>query len=135
MDVESDSDYDIDILNDNGMDTEEKYVYVLNKHIKLIKKYRELCINYSENTIIQSMHDMKERYEELQRETVSLFRYNQLEKDYKHQNKVINAVLVILEKTSNRLRDIELLDKDKEIYRCEIELLIITDLLQEIIKN
>jgi hypothetical protein len=126
--------YDIDLINDKQLDMEEKYVFMYDKYIKLYNKYKKLNKEFSENTIIQSMNDMKERYEQLERESISLYMYEELEKKYNKQNKVINAVLTILENTSNRLRKLDnvlLIDKQKELYRCEIELVIISELLEQ----
>jgi hypothetical protein len=125
---------DLEVLQDEDLDYSEKYTFILDKYIKLFRKYKDLKLEYSENTVIQSMNDMKERYEQLQRETVSLYRFNELQQKYKKQSKVINAVLVILENTSKRLRNLDSFlhtDRQKEVYRCEIELLIINELLEE----
>lgn len=127
-------DFDVDLLNDNQLELEEKYVYLYDKYITLLKKYKDLCNEYSENTIIQSMKDMKERYQQLEMETVPLYRYEDLEKRNNKQKRVINAVLTILENTSKRMRLLDnsvLFDKQKDLNRCEIELVIIKELLEE----
>jgi hypothetical protein len=131
------NDFEIDTFNDEEMDTDDKYIYLLDKYTKLLKNYKSLCNEYSENTIIESMNEMKERYEQLQKDTVSIYRYNELDKKYKKQNKVITAIYVIIENTINRLRDMDfnmMYDKQKDIYRCEIELMIILELLEQFAK-
>jgi len=142
------SDYDEVIINDEEMEwlndtkenAEDKYVYLLDKYMKLLKIHKNLCSEYSENTIIQSMNEMKERYEQLQKDTVPLYKYSDLDKKYKKQNKTITGVLVILEKTAQRLRDLDFnisnipFDFEKQLYRCEIELVIICELLEQFVK-
>jgi hypothetical protein len=126
---------DIDLMEDKQLDMEEKYYFMYDKYMKLYNKYKKLNKEFSENTIIQSMNDMKERYEQLERESISIYMYEELEKKYNKQNKVINAVSTILENTSNRLRKLDnflLIDKQKELYRCEIELAIIYELLEQL---
>lgn len=128
------------IINDGEVDIEDKYIYLLEKYTRLYNKYEELKKEYSENTIIQSMNEMRDRFEELKKDTVSKYKYNLLEEKNRQQNRAINAVLVILENTSKKLRliDIEMqlpIEIQKDLYRSEIELAIIMELLENIVKE
>ena len=50
----------------------------------LVKEIESLKKQLNENTVIESMNDMKEQYEELKRESVSRELYDQLIYDYKN---------------------------------------------------
>lgn len=141
LEIDEEFKLDIDVLNNYDLESSEKYVYIKDRYNKLLERYKELCILYSENTVIQSMNDMRDRFEQLQRETVSLYRYNELDKKYKKQNKSINAIHVILENTCKRLRDtiretsksttFDSTYDNSNLYKCEMELMIINELLEK----
>jgi len=63
---------------------------------KLLDEHNALKLEYSENTIIQSMNDMKEKYNELVKNTVPLYRYDALhERKQVVQNKLIATSVLI----------------------------------------
>jgi hypothetical protein len=69
----------------------EKYNKLLNENEVLKKTISEL----NENTIIESMNDMKIRYQELMNSTVSLEKYNTIQSMFKKAVKVINGIEII----------------------------------------
>lgn len=100
----------------------------------LESKYKRLQNDYSENTIIQSMNEMKERYDKLMLETVPKYRYEILLKKYNSHLKKINAVNVLLHHVIKRLKVIEqnaLDGYEMDVYRIEFELLSIREILED----
>lgn len=100
----------------------------------LKKEHEELKYEYSENTIIQSMNDMKNRYEELIRNTVSLVKYNTLEEKYNKLARNCISSITMIDRVYKYLRRIE----DNPFYRdapdfrkIELEMTIISEILQD----
>lgn len=75
---------------------ESKYKELVDKYERLLDEHIRLQQEYSENTIIQSMRDMKEQYQQLMESTVPIYRYTFINDKYKHIQRVCDAVLVIL---------------------------------------
>lgn len=97
-------------------------------------KYNCLQKDYSENTIIQSMNDMKERYEQLMLNTVSRYRYENLLKKYNCYSKKICTINILLHHTMKRLKILEqnaLDGNEMDLYRIEFELLTIKEILED----
>lgn len=67
------------------------------EHDKFKKEYEKLKYDYSENTIIQSMNDMKEKYEELVSSSIPIYRYEYLEKKYENLKQKSSAVSVLID--------------------------------------
>jgi|UniRef100_A0A6C0DUN8 hypothetical protein len=96
--------------------------------------YKELQREYSENIIIQSMNEMKERYEQLMLDTVSKYRYENLLQKYNCYSKKINAVNVLLHHIMKQLKVIEhhaLDGYEMDVYRIKFELLSIKEILED----
>lgn len=123
---------------------QEKYNLLLEEHKTLKSKYDEtkskyaqLKHDYSENTIIQSMNDMKERYDELVNTSVSLYKYEYLEKKWNNIKEKGTTVIVLLDYLASNLRKMEydinyntFLDEKK----LEFQMNIMKDLLEEGLK-
>lgn len=99
---------------------------------KLQCKYDLLEIEYSENMIIQSMNEMKQRYDTMIKSTVPLYKYklltekhNELIKNYSGCNVLLEHVLKILKSIENNV----ICDKNA-LFKAELELLTIKDILE-----
>lgn len=101
---------------------------------ELESKYKKLQLEYSENTIIQSMNDMKKRYEQLITSTVSKYKYDILTKKLNDQSKKIYTTVVL---TDHILKRLKLLEQyinegvEMDLYRIEFELLTIKEILED----
>lgn len=102
---------------------------------QLQKMYNELKKEYSENFIIQSMDDMKKRYDRLLQTSVPNHKYSLLNEKYTQMIKKVSACVFLIENVSKVTRGLHDLaynfaDKQKMV-RLETELIIIKELLEE----
>lgn len=95
------------------MESTDEFLQLKREYSKLLEKFQELQVEhddlqmeYQENTIIQSMNDMKERYEQLMTSTVSLFKFNLLEKKFNELYRMASAGSVIIEHVKKQLTDL-----------------------------
>jgi seryl-tRNA synthetase len=84
-------------LSERHSELSERHSELSERHSELSEKYIQLENEYSENTIIQSMNDMKMKYDELVESTVSTYKYNILDKKYKKLTRIITCGSVLLE--------------------------------------
>ena len=63
---------EIENIKKDYIKLQEDYVKLQEDYVKLQEEYDKLLNDYSENVIIQSMNDMKQKYDTLLRSTVSL---------------------------------------------------------------
>lgn len=113
---------------------EESELWQLERE-ELILKYEELHQETNENTIIQSMRDMKEQYEELQLLTVSKYKYENIVEKYLNLKRTCEAVLVLVNHSHNILLKRERgLFNESILKRIDSSLTVIHDVLNEILK-
>ncbi len=85
-------------------DNNDEYEKLKNEHMKLkdeyevlLEKYKKLENDYSENVIIQSMQEMKERYDRLVEYSVPLSKYSSILDKYTYMCNNLIGVNVIIE--------------------------------------
>ena len=105
------------------------------EHEELKIEHEDLQLNYSENIIVQSMNDMKEKYEQLQKNTIPLFKYQLLNEKYKTFVKNFSGCIVLTEHVIKVLRQIEDNNNNSHtrknlVYKAEIELMTLKDILE-----
>jgi len=101
---------------------------------ELDTKYKKLQHDYSENIIIQSMNDMKRRYEDMLVNTVSKYKYESAIKKINNYFKKICTTSVLLNHVMKRIKTMEQHTSDAgemNLYRIDFELLTILEILQE----
>jgi len=92
---------------------------------ELEKKYKELEESYKENAIIESMNEMKQQYDHLVLNSISLQRYKHLENKYNQEiNKGI-AVSVFLDHVLKKLKSCQDLSTQSSSFNCKLQLEII----------
>lgn len=128
----------------------QDYEALLNKHDSMILKFKELQLNYDEleekyneldenykeNTIIQSMNEMKKKYDSLIINTVPKYRYNLLSNKCEEMSKVFSSVEVIVNhiaKGIKRLDNHGTIDTNA-VYKIQLELLILKEIIQDVIE-
>jgi len=93
-----------------------------------------LRAEFSENTIIQSMNDMKDRYNHLVATTVGLPNYNKIKGELEEIKRKIIGVGVLVDHVINILKSIEtetyMTNVKNKIYKIELELLILKEILE-----
>jgi hypothetical protein len=103
------------------------------KYLSEIASLKEQIKHLNENTVIQSMNDMKEQYEKLKRE------YHELRFDNKRLLKSINAIEIINNLILRKLFDISYFEGiEKFLSSCGIDISDITKnsrLIDEIITD
>lgn len=105
------------------------------EHDELLEKYNTLQNEYSENTIIQSMHDMKERYEILLETTVSIYKYELLERKCDRLTNYGIATKVLVDhllKLAKKLEEKLVASERSDLYKIEVHLMAISDMLEDL---
>ena len=113
-------------------DTE--YERLLKKYNNLHKMYTDLQHEYSENVIVQSMNDMKRRYDELMENTVPTYKYNLAVEQKKHMLESIIGSCVIIDHVKRELKKVEtetLLDRTNRLFKVQLELIMLKDILKD----
>jgi hypothetical protein len=122
----------------NKQDLYQRFVELENKYTELHKEHTNLLEEYKENVIIQSMNEMKERYERLLKTSVPKIKYEMLSEKYLKVLKTSSGCTVILDHTTDLIHKAERsYSTDFKYYLSKIEsdLLLVKDLLEESIKN
>lgn len=104
----------------------------------LILELEGLKHEYSENTVIQSMNDMKERYNELIRTTVSIYKYRELETKYFKLYRCIYSMLSLIHHVQKLINDIDsklLYDRQNTLNRTKNDLLTMQDIIEDVIEE
>lgn len=107
-----------------------KYKELFERNAELLKSYKELEEMYSENTVIQSMNDMKERYQELMQTTVPKFKYTFLEEKHEKLVRAAIGISAMLDNFSRQLRKDSSMDRIKKI---QIGLSLLKEMIDEYI--
>ena len=121
-------------LEEHCDEIKDMYDELKGNYSELSKKYAELLNEYSENTIIQSMNDMKNRYNELMIDTISICKYNELQDKYDVVSKNSIANLILLERVFRYLKYIKNNNNYKETdegLKLELELIMIKEIIEE----
>jgi hypothetical protein len=110
------------------------------EYADLHDKYTKLLSDYSENTIIQSMNDMKAKYDEMLLSTIPVFKYNQIMEKCKKYEKERQASIVLLEHISKGLFQCEnarLLNSYRvnQLKKAQTGLLLLKEILESESKN
>lgn len=119
-------------------DLYKRFVELENKYIELHKEHTNLLEEYKENVIIQSMNEMKERYERILKTSVSKIKYEMLSEKYLKTLKTSSGCTVILDHTTDLIHKAEKsYSTDLKYYLSKIEndVSLIKDILEESVKN
>lgn len=113
----------------------EKNQKVIKEYEELDNKYATLVDNYKENTIIQSMNDMKKKYDSLIANTVPNYRYNMLNTKYEELVKVITSLEIFINHISKAVKNLEDTSTydSNLVYKIQLELLILKEIIQDAI--
>ena len=102
---------------------------------RLKSEYEILKLEYSENHIIQSMNDMKERYERLVSTSVPNHKYQLILEKFSKLCKHTTSSIVLLDHIGKNIRSIEKLSFIHEIKnllaKVDLQLTTTKDILQE----
>ncbi|NBP00274.1 MAG: hypothetical protein EBU90_09150 [Proteobacteria bacterium] len=121
-------------------DSTDKYVdksiydTLLVKYNELTEKYQKLQHDYSENTIVESMNDMKRKYEQLVANTVPAYKYNLINEKYERLSHTFIGSEILIDhivKGLKRLETVSAMDRTNLLYKIQLELLILKEILQD----
>jgi sugar-specific transcriptional regulator TrmB len=110
-----------------------EYVKLQNEYVKLQSEHANLQNEYSENTIIQSMNEMKDRYTKLMQTTVPNFKYKLLSEKYISLVKRVSASCVFIDHILKSLDDIDMVrtnDKN-EMTKIKFQLVNIKEIFED----
>lgn len=115
-------------LLQNYMSLQEEHEQLRLEQEQLKLEHQKLLNEYSENTIIQSMNEMKTRFEDLERNTVSRSTYNTLVKKCQMLIKSMTAASVILDHLSKSVYN-----QNVAAYKLEMEIKILKEIMEDTI--
>ena len=124
--------------------TENESLHVENERLRmanerLISEYERLQSEYKENVIIQSMNDMKSRYDRLLQTTVPNHKYNVLYEKYTKLVKYITTCSVLLDHMYKGVQTLrgtyQSPNASQTTSKIESEIDLIRELLQESLDN
>lgn len=110
------------------------YNALLKKYNTLYQQYQDLKIEYSENVIIQSMNDMKKKYEDMLESTVPKYKYDLLVEQKKKMFESVIGSCVIVDYLKRELKKIEtesLIDRSNRLFKIQLELFMLKDILKD----
>lgn len=123
-----------DILKNNNTNLQETHEDLQEKYDNLNEKYEKLLHDYSENVIIQSMNDMKHKYDTLIKSSVSLYKHQILQDKFTNLIRSFSGCSVLIDHTIKVLKqskNVHLLDKKNLISKAELELVTIKEILED----
>ena len=101
----------------------------------LSKEHERLVSDYRENIIVQSMNDMKERYDRLLQTTVPNHKYNLLLEKYNKMVKYFTTCSVLTDHIYKMIKQTERLtfsnDIKQNLYKIEMEINLTKDILED----
>jgi hypothetical protein len=121
-------------LQDKYDNLQDKYDNLQDKYDKLFEDYNILSENYSENIIIQSMNDMKIKYETLIKSSVSLYKHQLLQEKFTRLIRGFSGCSVLIDHTIKVLKESKnttFIDKKNLISKAELELITIKEILED----
>lgn len=122
----------------NNQDLYQQFIELENKYTELSKQHLDLLEEYKENVIIQSMNDMKERYERLLKYSVTKTKYEMLSDKYVKLLKKCSGCTVILDHTTDLLYKVDKghsVDIKNSLTKIEYDLSLVKDILEDSIKS
>ena len=111
-----------------------EHILLQKEYDSLQKEYDSLQTNYSENIIIQSMQEMKERYDKMVKSTVPIHKYDILYEKYKKLVKNFSGCTIILEyviKTLKQLNRTLFTESKNVLFKAELQLEMIKEILED----
>ena len=109
-----------------------------NDYSQLRSDHSQLQSDYSENVIIQSMKEMKERYDRMLRTTVHISKYDLLNKNYNNLIKTFSGCTVLLEHSKKKVKELVNFynpEYKSNIYKLQSELETIKDIIENITEH
>lgn len=125
---------EIDFIQEDNDQLQQDNYKLQKDYDKLQEEYDKLLNDYSENVIIQSMNDMKQKYDTLLRSTVSLYKHQILQDKFTNLIRSFSGCSVLIDHTIKVLKQTKnanLLDKKNLISKAELELITIKEILED----
>jgi len=127
-------DNDVEKMRNEHILLQKEYDSLQKEYDSLQKEYDSLQTNYSENIIIQSMQEMKERYDKMVKSTVPIHKYDILYEKYKKLVKNFSGCTIILEyviKTLKQLNRTLFTESKNVLFKAELQLEMIKEILED----
>jgi hypothetical protein len=125
-------------LQEENATLQEEYDKLKKEYTTLKTEYTTLKTEYSENVIIQSMDDMKQRYDRLMQSTVPKHKYNLLYEKYSRIVKYFSGCSVLIDHILKSVKKLNRISYNQDIKhiinRIETELITTQDILEESIQ-
>jgi phage shock protein A len=120
--------------NENYAQLKREHDKLKAEHEQLQTDYEQLNLEFQENTIIQSMNSMKDRYEHLVNSTVPSYKYDLMKEKASKMRKTMIGAQVILAHSIVKLLQLEAyitMEERKELFRLKNEINIVIDILED----
>jgi hypothetical protein len=128
-----------DKLQEQNENLKEKYDELKIKYDELKEKHETLQNEYSENVIIQSMNEMKDRYERLVQSSIPNYKYNLLYERYTKIIKCFTACSVLLDYIYKQVKQVDRVVHNTEtkqgLHKIEMDLTTTKNILEESLES
>jgi hypothetical protein len=101
------------------------------KYDELLKKYDDLLEECKENVIMESMNEMKHKYNDLVKHTVPVYKYNLLTKKYEVTYTTLLSCGAIIDHIAKVLKGLETRYDTSKILQAQLELIMLKDIINE----
>jgi predicted nucleic acid-binding Zn-ribbon protein len=101
------------------------------EYTNLKKEYSTLKKEYSENIIIESMNDMKQRYDRLMQSTVPKHKYTLIYDKYSRLIRYFSGCSVLIDHVLKTIKKLNRTLYNQDIKQIEMELITTRDILEE----
>jgi nucleotidyltransferase/DNA polymerase involved in DNA repair len=105
---------------------------------KLQNELDDLRHEYSENTIVQSMNDMKDRYEELVSTTVSLYKYENLKKKHTAVYRTVLGITILNNHIKKIVEELETrftYERYNMLTRIKSDIITINEIIEDVLEK
>lgn len=109
------------------METDE----ILVKYKELLSKYDKLVEECKDNVVMESMNEMKTKYDNMLKNTVPTYKYNALTKKYEVAYTTLISCGVIIDHVSKAIKGLETRYDKSKILQAQLELVMLRDIIDE----
>jgi len=110
---------------------QEEYSKLKTEYTTLKVEHTTLKTEYSENIIIESMNDMKQRYDRLMQSTVPKHKYTLIYDKYSRLIRYFSGCSVLIDHVLKTIKKLNRTLYNQDIKQIEMELITTRDILEE----
>jgi hypothetical protein len=104
---------------------------ILQKYNELLNKYEKLVEECKDNVVLESMNEMKTKYDNMLKNTVPTYKYNALTKKYEVAYTTLISCGVIIDHVSKVIKGLDNRYDRSKVLQAQLELVMLRDIIDE----